>query len=119
MRDRSMRKICVLGAAIFVALLSVGCREQVPSATTEIRGEPINPVRGSSTPVQLAMTQPAATSRAPSPQPSPPVGERENSAAGFSSVGFDKLSAYKFDPDEELLNPQTNRPAAQVRSADA
>jgi hypothetical protein len=32
----------------------------------------------------------------------------------FLTVGFDKLSSYKFDPSEDLLNPQTNN----IQSAD-
>ena len=95
---------------MLIASLAAGCRENVPSPVGDIRGEPINPVRNSNAPVQVAIAQPAvlASNSAPSGQPS---------ADGFVSVGFDKLSAYKFEPDEDLLNPQTNR--TQIRSANA
>jgi hypothetical protein len=116
-RDPSIRKGTALLAGSILALLLAGCREQVPATMGEIRGEPIHAAGSSNGPAQIAAAQPASTGPASSPQLSAPIGETLKNASGFLSVGFDKLSAYKFEPDEDLLNPQTNRPAAQVRSA--
>jgi hypothetical protein len=93
--------------AILIIVLCCGCNERVPALSGEIRGEPINSGPSSNAPVQMAMVAPASTNLTA-------VGR----AGEFMSVGFDKLSAYKFDPGEDLLNPQTNRVAGRLRSAD-
>jgi hypothetical protein len=89
--------------AVAAPLLFFACSRRTSENFVDIRGEPINQARPSTTPIQMAV--------AASPVSSNSVGQGN---AQFLSIGFDKLSSYKFDPGEDLLNPQTNA----VRSAD-
>ena len=85
-------------AALF--FVCVACSQRAPQPIAEIRGEPIN-------------SSPRSNAALPLPTSSAPP----NSAiADPLLVGFDKLSSYKFEPGEDLLNPQTNR---VVRTADS
>ncbi len=85
---------------VTVALVS-GCSEKPGKVIGEIRGEPINS-RGASNSVPVQQAVPA-----------------ERPDKGYTYIGFDKLSSFKFDPGEELLNPQTNAVPGGARSADA
>lgn len=83
-----------------------GCGDRTPPQLGEIRGEPIN---GLSRTNSVQSTNSNAPGIANS---SVPVGP---AATGYFPLGFDKLGSFKFDPGEDLLNPQTN---SVVRTAD-
>jgi len=105
------------GAIPLVAMMVIvavsGCSEKPTAAIGEIRGEPINAA------LRANGSGPGAT-QARNSAISNSIGTGTTSAAsGYPLIGFDRLSAFKFEPGEDLLNPQTNRVAGQSLSADA
>jgi hypothetical protein len=76
-----------------------GCRDKPTQPMGEIHGEPINAPQaraGTPNPIVPASNSNQISTGAPATVP------------GYLHVGFDKLSAFKFEPGEEVLNPQTN-----------
>lgn len=89
-----MMTVTVLGAACLASGLSRAGAE----APKPVRGEPIRPVAGPARgePIQaLKAVAPAATD----PAKAPAAGA--SSEGGFLTVGFDKLSAFKYDVPED------------------
>src|SRR5262245_47822473 len=104
--QRASRACARLSICIsFLAIVSA-CDNRTTPPATEIRGEPIrrSPTTGT---VLLANVVP--------PKPSNSLSSAVAPDNGYVRLGFEKLASFKFDPGEELLNPQTN---AVVRSAD-
>jgi hypothetical protein len=107
------RMTCLFEAAFFWGLavaLFAGCGPS-PSASNktppaEIHGEPITPVKNSSTTVAIAVPIPAASISAPITKNPEPMLLAENS--DYIPVGFDKLASYHFETDD---TPYTNQDA--------
>ncbi len=96
-------------AAAFVALVLTGCTEKPTAVIGEIRGEPINATRGTN----LSRSAQGRNSSSPAET----ITARPDATSAYPLIGFDKLSAFKFEPGEDLLNPQTNN--VKIASADA
>jgi hypothetical protein len=94
MNSRPTRSLAVL-------LLLAGCGIKTPpdERAAEIRGDPIRPSSATS-----PQTRPANIA----PGGSPAAAEASRPAVDSLLVGFDKLSAYKFEVSDDLLGPVTN-----------